>query len=124
MKKSALTEPPATFEEFYEYAELLTVDANGKNATEEGFDSSNVVQWGTSSPRRDRRRQLLGILLLCLFERRKFITKDYENMTYEVTCDSDAMVSSMQFLLASITTAPHADRKRSLTITTSTRDLL
>jgi multiple sugar transport system substrate-binding protein len=38
--------PPETWTEFLEVAKLLTVDANGKHATEEGFDSNNVVRYG------------------------------------------------------------------------------
>ena len=98
-EEAGLTEPPATFEEFYEYAELLTVDANGKNATEEGFDSSNVVQWGTSYLGGTGAGNCWEFCCFAYSNGGKFITKDYENMTYEGTCDSDAMVSSMQFLL-------------------------
>ena len=35
-----------TMEEFIEVAQKLTIDGNGKNAAEEGFDPSNIVQYG------------------------------------------------------------------------------
>jgi ABC-type glycerol-3-phosphate transport system substrate-binding protein len=37
---------PATYEEFVEWAKLLTLDANGNNAASPDFDPENVVQWG------------------------------------------------------------------------------
>ncbi len=46
--------PPAdaanawTWDEFVHTAKLLTLDANGKNATEAGFDPDNIVQYGCS----------------------------------------------------------------------------
>ena len=40
--------PPATPEEFLEYATLLTLDANGLHPNEEGFDPENIVQYGTT----------------------------------------------------------------------------
>lgn len=42
--------PPKNAEEFIEYATKLTIDANGKHPNEEGFDPTNVVQWGTCVP--------------------------------------------------------------------------
>lgn len=49
--QEAGVEPPAagsawTWEEFLTNAKLLTLDANGKHLGEEGFDPTNVVQWG------------------------------------------------------------------------------
>ncbi|MEA5012935.1 MAG: ABC transporter substrate-binding protein [Candidatus Limiplasma sp.] len=38
--------PPATGAELIETAQRLTLDANGKNAAEEGFDKDNIVQYG------------------------------------------------------------------------------
>ncbi len=35
-----------TWDELYEYAALLTLDANGNHKGEAGFDPDNVVQWG------------------------------------------------------------------------------
>ncbi len=35
-----------TWDEFVATAKLLTLDANGRNATEAGFDASNIVQYG------------------------------------------------------------------------------
>lgn len=37
---------PWSWSELYENAKLMTLDANGKHLGEDGFDSSNVVQWG------------------------------------------------------------------------------
>jgi ABC-type glycerol-3-phosphate transport system substrate-binding protein len=42
----ATLEDPWTWDEFYENAAMLTVDANGKHLGEEGFDPENVTQWG------------------------------------------------------------------------------
>lgn len=42
-------EPPQagwTWDEFVEYAKLVTLDANGNNAASPDFDPDNVVQWG------------------------------------------------------------------------------
>lgn len=35
-----------TWDEFVKTAQLLTLDSNGKNATEAGFDANNIVQYG------------------------------------------------------------------------------
>ncbi len=43
---AGITETPTTGEEFVQVAKQLTVDAAGKNATEEGFDPTNIVQYG------------------------------------------------------------------------------
>lgn len=46
--------PPAdaanawTWDEFVQTAKLLTLDSNGKNATEAGFDANKIVQYGCS----------------------------------------------------------------------------
>lgn len=40
------TEKEWSFETLTEVAKLLTVDTNGKNATEEGFDKNAIVQYG------------------------------------------------------------------------------
>lgn len=37
---------PMTWDEFVATAKLLTLDANGKNATEAGFDANSIVQYG------------------------------------------------------------------------------
>ncbi|MDI7276651.1 MAG: extracellular solute-binding protein [Anaerolineae bacterium] len=42
----ATIDEPWTWDQFIENAKLLTLDANGKHLGEEGFDASNVVQWG------------------------------------------------------------------------------
>ena len=71
-KEAGLNEPPHTFNSKYtmpdgsvvpwdydtirKLALLLTVDKNGKDATEAGFDPTNVVQWGFE-PQRDDLRQ-------------------------------------------------------------------
>ncbi|MCL4521110.1 MAG: sugar ABC transporter substrate-binding protein, partial [Firmicutes bacterium] len=36
-----------TLQQFVQTAKLLTLDSNGKNATQKGFNPKNVVQWGT-----------------------------------------------------------------------------
>jgi ABC-type glycerol-3-phosphate transport system substrate-binding protein len=38
---------PESAAEFIQMAQVLTIDKNGKNATESGFDPGNVEQWGT-----------------------------------------------------------------------------
>ena len=38
--------PPKTYSELTEYAKLLTIDKNGKNSTEEGFDKNNIDIYG------------------------------------------------------------------------------
>ena len=43
---SAKAEEAYTWEEFIDVAKKLTLDANGKNASEEGFDANNIVQYG------------------------------------------------------------------------------
>lgn len=45
-EKAGISAPPKTGEEFIEAARKLTLDANGKNPTETGFDSKNIVQYG------------------------------------------------------------------------------
>ncbi|TDE00220.1 extracellular solute-binding protein [Jiangella asiatica] len=48
--------PPATaadawsWDEFVQYADRLTVDANGRHPSESGFDTRAVEQWGTLAP--------------------------------------------------------------------------
>ncbi|HHW22655.1 MAG TPA: sugar ABC transporter substrate-binding protein [Clostridiaceae bacterium] len=38
-----------TWDDLLEAAKLLTLDANGKNSTEPGFDKDNIVQWGIAN---------------------------------------------------------------------------
>lgn len=53
-KKAGLPEPPSTldkawkWDEFVEVAKKLTIDNNGKNASEPGFDYENIKQYGVS----------------------------------------------------------------------------
>jgi len=53
-KEAGLPEPPTRFEkawtwdEFLNVAQKLTIDRNGKNATEPGFDSSAIKQFGVT----------------------------------------------------------------------------
>ncbi len=47
---------PWDFDTVRKLAVLLTVDQNGKDATEEGFDPTKIVQWGFE-PQRDDMRQ-------------------------------------------------------------------
>jgi multiple sugar transport system substrate-binding protein len=39
-----------TYDDYLEYAQLLTIDENGNNATSPDFDPTKVVQWGGSLP--------------------------------------------------------------------------
>ena len=39
---------PATGEELIDAARKLTIDKNGKNSTQEGFDKDNIAQYGFS----------------------------------------------------------------------------
>jgi len=71
-KEAGLKEPPHTWNSTYtmpdgskvpwdwdtvrKIALMLTVDKNGKDATESGFDPDNIVQWGIE-PQRDDMRQ-------------------------------------------------------------------
>ena len=50
------TERPWDWDTIREVAKLLTVDKNGKDATQDGFDPENIVQWGLE-PQRDDLRQ-------------------------------------------------------------------
>jgi multiple sugar transport system substrate-binding protein len=72
-KEAGLAEPPHQWNSTYTMADgstvpwdydtvrkialLLTVDKNGKDATESGFDPENIVQWGFE-PQRDDLRQV------------------------------------------------------------------
>lgn len=53
---AGVPEPPATadeawtWDEFLEAAQLLTIDGNGKNATQSGFDPENIQQYGLFIP--------------------------------------------------------------------------
>ncbi len=42
----ASADQPWTWQELYDNAKLLTVDASGKHLGEDGFDAANVAQWG------------------------------------------------------------------------------
>jgi len=42
----AAADTPWTWEQLFDNAKILTLDANGKHLGEDGFDSANVVQWG------------------------------------------------------------------------------
>ena len=48
---------PWDYDTVRKIAMLLTVDKNGKDATEAGFDPENIVQWGFE-PQRDDLRQI------------------------------------------------------------------
>lgn len=45
-KKAGIEKAPTNKEELIEAAQKLTIDANGKNATESGFDAANIKQFG------------------------------------------------------------------------------
>jgi multiple sugar transport system substrate-binding protein len=45
-----LPEEGWTYADYLQIAQRLTVDKNGKNATNPDFDPANVVQWGASAP--------------------------------------------------------------------------
>jgi multiple sugar transport system substrate-binding protein len=51
------TKKPWNYDTVREVAKILTVDKNGKDATEAGFDPDNIVQWGFE-PQRDDLRQV------------------------------------------------------------------
>jgi len=42
----ATPDKPWTWQQLYDNAKILTIDANGKHLGEDGFDKTNVVQWG------------------------------------------------------------------------------
>lgn len=44
--KAGISKPPANKEELIADAQKLTIDVNGKNASEPGFDANNVKQYG------------------------------------------------------------------------------
>jgi len=52
IKKAGLEIPEEgwTYEEYLQYALLLTIDENGNNATSPNFNPSKIVQWGGSFP--------------------------------------------------------------------------
>lgn len=45
-KKAGVEKAPATKDEFIATAQKLTIDKNGKNASETGFDAANIAQYG------------------------------------------------------------------------------
>lgn len=45
-RKAGLTKAPSSWQELLHDAQLLTIDKNGRNATQAGFDPSTIVQWG------------------------------------------------------------------------------
>lgn len=45
-KKAGITKAPTTGEELIATAQKLTIDAKGKNASQSGFDASNIKQYG------------------------------------------------------------------------------
>ncbi len=55
-KEAGIKLPPTkatdawTWDEFVEVCKKLTIDQNGKNATEEGFDPENIQQYGLNMP--------------------------------------------------------------------------
>ncbi len=51
------TKKPWNYDTAREIAKILTVDKNGKDATEAGFDPDSIVQWGWE-PQRDDLRQV------------------------------------------------------------------
>lgn len=44
--EAGIEKAPVTGEEFIEAAQKLTIDTNGKNSTESGFDANNIKQYG------------------------------------------------------------------------------
>lgn len=42
----ATSEKPWTWQQLYDNAKIMTIDANGKHLGEDGFDKTKVVQWG------------------------------------------------------------------------------
>ncbi len=46
LDKAGIKNPPTTGDELIDTAMKLTIDSNGKNASEKGFDSSKIVQYG------------------------------------------------------------------------------
>lgn len=94
------TEPPKTLDEVREYAEKLTIDANGNDATSPDFDKNNVVQYGWNYIGGPGNGNCWEFCTIAYSNGGEFIAKDYDAMTYEVVCDSDAMKKSMNWLLS------------------------
>jgi multiple sugar transport system substrate-binding protein len=47
--KAGISGPPSTWQQLEKDAKLLTIDSNGRNATQAGFDASTIKQWGYAS---------------------------------------------------------------------------
>lgn len=45
-QKAGISSPPSSWQQLLHDAQLLTIDKNGHNATQAGFDPNNIQQWG------------------------------------------------------------------------------
>lgn len=98
-EKAGLDHAPTTLDEVKEYAKILTIDVNGNNANSPDFDKNNVVQYGWNYIGGTGNGNCWEFCTICYSNGGEYIAKDYNNMTYEVVCDSEVMVSSMQWLV-------------------------
>lgn len=91
-EKSGITEIPKTGEELIKVAQKLTIDKNGKNITEVGFDKSNIVQYGFGF----NINHHIGFQLSALLSQQGDIpfTKDMEKVDF----NDDKAIKALQFL--------------------------
>lgn len=79
--KAGIEAFPVTGEEFIAAARKLTIDANGKNSTQEGFDKNNIVQYGLSLPSNHHGFYLWYTLMLQQGERDDLFTEGYSQVS-------------------------------------------
>lgn len=95
---AGLTGPPKTFDEVLTYAKKLTKDGNGVRADEDGFDKNNIVQYGWQYMGGTGAGNCWQLCNYLYANGAHYITKDFNNMTYEVTCTAPEFKSSLQYV--------------------------
>lgn len=92
LKAAGIEAPPTTGEEFVDAARRLTIDANGKNSTEEGFDKDNIVQYGLSF----NMNHHVGFQMSALISQQGGVP--FTNEMEEVPFDSEMAVKALSFI--------------------------
>lgn len=64
MKAAGLSEIPTDRDGFIQAMQLMTIDANGKNALDPGFDSTKIVQYGVGMPQSNHHMFYMWFALL------------------------------------------------------------